>query len=41
MTISILRAKTMNEAKEKGQELSEPEATARACSQVDWNIEDL
>ena len=37
----MTRAKAMNEAKEKGQELSEQEATARVCPQIDWNIEEL
>jgi len=41
IAISILRAKPMNEAKARGQELSEQEATARVCPQIDWNIEDL
>ena len=41
IAISILRAKAMNEAKRKGQELSEQEATARVCLQIDWNVEEI
>jgi len=31
----------MNEAKERGQELFEQEATARVCPQIDWNMEEI
>ena len=41
ITISMLRANAINEAKGKGQELSEQEATVRVCPQIDWNVEEL
>jgi len=41
IAISILRAKAMNEAKSKGQELSEQEATASVFPNIDWNMEEI
>ena len=41
IAISILRAKAMNEAKSKGQELSEQEATASVFPNIDWNVEEI
>jgi len=41
ITISMLRAKAMNEARSQGQDLSEQEATARVFPQIDWNVEEI
>jgi len=41
ITISMLRANVINDAKRKGQFLSEQEVTARVHPQIDWNVEEL
>jgi len=41
ITISMLRANVINDAKRKGQFLSEQEVTARVHPQNDWNVEEL
>jgi len=41
ITISVVRAKAMNEEKRKEQELNEQETTARGSSQINWNMEEI
>jgi len=39
ITISAIRADTINAAKKRGQVLSQQEVTARVVPQIDWNME--